>query len=140
MRILAIRGSNLTSLEGPFALDLETGPLGDAGIFAISGPTGAGKSTLLDALCVALYNKTPRLGGQGGVEDVEDVLREGRHPEHEAVEQLEVCRLLQQQRPALGVRVGQVAQRLQGVRVGLRHDGRRRPAAGRGRLCISPLP
>ena len=68
MRILASRGKNLTSLEGPFALDLEHGPLGDAGLFAIAGPTGAGKSTLLDALCVALYNTTPRLSGQGGVE------------------------------------------------------------------------
>ncbi|MES2643251.1 MAG: AAA family ATPase [Myxococcota bacterium] len=68
MRILAIRGKNLTSLEGFFELDLVDGPLGAAGLFAIAGPTGAGKSTILDAMCVALYNKTPRLGGQGGVE------------------------------------------------------------------------
>jgi exonuclease SbcC len=31
------------------------------GIFAITGPTGAGKSTLLDAMCLALYGRTPRL-------------------------------------------------------------------------------
>ena len=68
MRILAIRGKNLTSLEGEFELDLENGPLGEAGLFAISGPTGAGKSTLLDALCVALYNETPRLNNHGGVQ------------------------------------------------------------------------
>ncbi|MBK8963483.1 MAG: AAA family ATPase [Candidatus Competibacteraceae bacterium] len=36
-------------------------PLASAGLFAICGPTGAGKSTLLDALCLALYNNTPRL-------------------------------------------------------------------------------
>ncbi len=68
MRILAVRGRNLTSIEGTFELDLADGPLGDAGIFAITGPTGAGKSTILDAICVALYNRTPRFGGQPGVE------------------------------------------------------------------------
>ena len=50
MRILAIRGSNLASLAGDFAVDFANGPLGDAGIFAITGPTGAGKSTLINAI------------------------------------------------------------------------------------------
>ena len=35
--------------------------LGDASIFLITGETGAGKSTLLDAICPALYDKTPRM-------------------------------------------------------------------------------
>jgi exonuclease SbcC len=61
MRILGIGGRNLASLAGEFALDFEHGPLADAGLFAIAGPTGAGKSTLLDALCLALYDRTPRL-------------------------------------------------------------------------------
>lgn len=61
MRVLAIRGRNLASLAGDFAIDFEAAPLGDAGIFAITGPTGAGKSTLLDAMCLALYNRVPRL-------------------------------------------------------------------------------
>ena len=43
MRILAIRGSNLASLAGDFDVDFANGPLGDAGIFAITGPTGAYK-------------------------------------------------------------------------------------------------
>ena len=60
MRILAIRGRNLASLEGNFATDFTMEPLASAGIFAISGPTGAGKSTLLDAMCLALFSKTPR--------------------------------------------------------------------------------
>mgnify|MGYP000430380527 FL=1 len=61
MRILAIRGSNLASLAGEFAIDFTEAPLAEAGIFAITGPTGAGKSTLLDAMCLALFAEVPRL-------------------------------------------------------------------------------
>lgn len=61
MRIRAIRGRNLASLAGDFAVDFGAEPLASAGVFAISGPTGAGKSTLLDAMCLALYHETPRL-------------------------------------------------------------------------------
>lgn len=61
MRVLAIRGQNLTSLAGDFEVDFEAEPLASAGIFAITGPTGAGKSTLLDAVCLALFNHVPRL-------------------------------------------------------------------------------
>ena len=58
MRVLAIRGRNLASLEGEFSIDFTEEPLASAGIFAISGPTGAGKSTLLDAMCLALFSRT----------------------------------------------------------------------------------
>jgi energy-coupling factor transporter ATP-binding protein EcfA2 len=61
MRILKIGGRNLASLAGDFSVDFEQEPLASTGLFAISGPTGAGKSTLLDALCLALYDATPRL-------------------------------------------------------------------------------
>ncbi|HEY0252420.1 MAG TPA: AAA family ATPase, partial [Kofleriaceae bacterium] len=67
MKILAIRGCNLASLAGEFEIDLAQGPLGMAGVFAIVGPTGAGKSTLLDAMCVALFDRTPRLPGHSRV-------------------------------------------------------------------------
>lgn len=60
MKVLAIRGRNLASL-GEFNVDFTQEPLASSGLFAITGATGAGKSTLLDALCLALYNKTPRL-------------------------------------------------------------------------------
>lgn len=60
MKILAIRIKNLASLEGNTEIDFCSEPLCSAGIFAITGSTGAGKSTILDALCLALYAKTPR--------------------------------------------------------------------------------
>jgi len=91
MRILAIRGCNLASLAGEFEIDLAHGALASAGVFAIVGPTGAGKSTLLDAMCVALFDRTPRLAnrstvivGRGdddptalGAQDVRTLLRRG---------------------------------------------------------------
>ncbi len=66
MRILAIRGKNLASLRGEFELRLDQPPISSANLFSISGPTGSGKSTLLDAICLALYGKTPRLSDEGG--------------------------------------------------------------------------
>ena len=66
MRILAIRGKNLASLRGEFEVRLDRPPISSSNLFSISGPTGSGKSTLLDALCLALYGKTPRLSDEGG--------------------------------------------------------------------------
>lgn len=60
MKILAIRGKNIASLEGEFAVDFTAEPLASANIFAISGPTGSGKSSLLDTMCLALFSRTPR--------------------------------------------------------------------------------
>ncbi len=98
MRLLALRGSNLASLRD-FDIDLAAGPLFEAGIFAITGPTGAGKSTLLDAICLALYDRTPRLGARGGVKvgaagaldrlaanDVRGLLRRGAGRGHAEVD------------------------------------------------------
>jgi len=67
MRILAIRGKNLASLKGDFEVALDQAPLDSAGLFAITGHTGAGKSTLLDAMCLALFDKIPRLLGSAHV-------------------------------------------------------------------------
>lgn len=61
MRILQIRFKNLNSLVGEWAIDLTHPAFASDGIFAITGPTGAGKTTLLDAICLALYGRTPRL-------------------------------------------------------------------------------
>jgi len=91
MKILAIRIKNLASLEGTTEIDFTAEPLCSAGIFAITGATGAGKSTILDALCLALYGKTPRYlqARETGIEikdvqgstlsqgDVRGILRDG---------------------------------------------------------------
>lgn len=62
MRILSIRFRNLNSLAGDWTIDLNAAEYTVNGIFAITGPTGAGKSTILDAICLALFGSTPRLG------------------------------------------------------------------------------
>ncbi len=61
MRILALRGENLASLAEVFEVDFDAEPIRSSGIFAITGPTGAGKTTLLDALCLALFDRLPRM-------------------------------------------------------------------------------
>ncbi|WP_083228379.1 AAA family ATPase [Veronia pacifica] len=61
MKILALRGENLASIQHPFDIDFVNSALGESGLFAITGKTGAGKSTLLDAICLALYDRMPRL-------------------------------------------------------------------------------
>lgn len=61
MRILSLRLKNINSLKGEWKIDFTQEPFCDNGLFAITGATGAGKTTLLDAVCLALYHKTPRL-------------------------------------------------------------------------------
>ena len=65
MKLCKLKLKNLNSFRGEIELDFEKSPLDEAALVAITGPTGAGKTTLLDAICVALYGKTPRLTGTG---------------------------------------------------------------------------
>ena len=62
MKILELRFKNLNSLYGEWLIDFSTTEYVFNGIFALTGPTGSGKSTILDAICLALYGSTPRLG------------------------------------------------------------------------------
>ncbi len=72
MRILAIRGANLASLADAFVIDFDSEPLRSAGLFAITGETGSGKSTILDAICLALYDRYPRVAAAGASEGAPD--------------------------------------------------------------------
>jgi exonuclease SbcC len=62
MRILGVRFKNLNSITGEWQVDFTHPSYASDGIFAITGPTGAGKTTIMDAVCLALYGSTPRLG------------------------------------------------------------------------------
>ena len=103
MKILAIRGYNLASLEGGFEVDFRTEPLRSAGLFAITGTTGAGKTTILDAMCIALYKRSPRLEnvkrgtkvegtGNAAVSegDVRTILQRGKHKGYAEVDFLAI--------------------------------------------------
>lgn len=61
MKIISLRFKNINSLKGEWKIDFSQEPFASSGLFAITGPTGAGKTTLLDAICLALYHRTPRL-------------------------------------------------------------------------------
>ena len=65
MKLTKLKLKNINSFRDEVEIDFENPPLSDASLVAITGPTGAGKTTLLDAICVALYSKTPRLISTG---------------------------------------------------------------------------
>ncbi len=62
MKLLELRFKNLNSLYGEWLIDFTDPEYVSNGVFALTGSTGAGKSTILDAICLALYGATPRLG------------------------------------------------------------------------------
>ena len=63
MKLLKLSISNIASIEHA-EIDFTGDVLGQAKLFIINGETGSGKSTILDAICLALYNNTPRLTGR----------------------------------------------------------------------------
>ncbi len=63
MKLLKLTISNIASVEHA-EIDFTGDVLGQAKLFIINGETGSGKSTILDAICLALYNNTPRLTGR----------------------------------------------------------------------------
>ena len=61
MKILSLRFQNLNSLKYEWFIDFDSDEFQQESLFLISGPTGSGKTTILDAICLALYHRTPRL-------------------------------------------------------------------------------
>ena len=82
MKIEKITLTSLTSFEGTHTIDFTAEPLRSASLFAIAGDTGAGKSSLLDAICLALYNRAPRL------DQSDRLTREQRRQETEGPDRL----------------------------------------------------
>ncbi|EJF07759.1 ATPase involved in DNA repair [Thiovulum sp. ES] len=61
MKILKLHLKNINSLYGNHKIDFTKF---EDGIFLITGVTGSGKTTILDAISLALYGETPRIGGK----------------------------------------------------------------------------
>ena len=60
MKLLRLKLHNIASIKDA-TINFEQEPLASSDVFLITGKTGAGKSTILDAICLALYNKMPRM-------------------------------------------------------------------------------
>lgn len=76
MRIERITIRGLASLrDSQPPIDLAGPTYAQAGLIAVTGPTGAGKSTVFDAVCLPLYDMTPRLCQRG--DDPRDMLSRG---------------------------------------------------------------
>ena len=69
MKIEYLHFENLASFAGEWSIDFTDPELARTGVFLVTGDTGAGKTTLFDAICLALFGETPRLGDIKGTDN-----------------------------------------------------------------------
>lgn len=87
MRIQKLIIHNIASIEDA-EINFEAQPLSNSDVFLITGKTGAGKSTILDAICLALYNDTPRLSNTSMEGETRDEHGTGKSIQMDDVRQL----------------------------------------------------
>lgn len=72
MKIQKLVIKNIASIADA-TIDFTCKPLSDSDLFLICGDTGAGKTTILDAICIALYGRTPRFSKNRSTKDAVEI-------------------------------------------------------------------